>query len=121
MCCENGETVQNIICDCKKLAQREYKRRQDTVANLVHWKLCEMYNLERTEKWYEQGPKGVVENDVVKLIWDINIQCDNIIEARRPDLILVGKKRKSCVIVLLYQVIVEYVSKNSRRLKNIKT
>ena len=51
-----------------------------------------MRNLERTEKWYEHCPKGVVENYDVKLIWDINIQCDNIIEARRPDLILVDKR-----------------------------
>jgi len=99
MCREKGETVQHIICECKKLAQREYKRRHDTVAKLVHWTLCEKYNLERTERWYEHCPNGVVENDDIKLIWDINIQCDNIIEARRPDLILVDKKGKSCVIV----------------------
>ena len=37
-------------------------------------------------------------NDV-KLIWDINIQCDNVMEARRPDLILVDRKVKSCVII----------------------
>ena len=58
-----------------------------------------MHNLERPEKWYEHCPKGVVENDDVKLIWDINIQCNNIIEARRPDLILVVERGKSCVIV----------------------
>ena len=61
MCSEKGETVQHIICECKKLAQREYKRRHDTVAKLAHWKLCEMHNLERTDKWYEHCPKGVVE------------------------------------------------------------
>ena len=99
MCSEKGEPVQHIICEYKKLAQREYKRRHDTVAKLVYWKLCEMHNLERTEKWYEHCPKGVVENYDVKLIWDINIQCNNSIEARRPDLILVDKKGKSCVIV----------------------
>ena len=99
MCGERGETVQHIICECKKLAQREYKRRHDTVAKLVHWKLCEKHNLERKEKWYEHCPEGVVEDDDVKLIWDINIQCDNVIEARRPDLILVDKKAKSYVII----------------------
>ena len=31
MCGERGETVQHIICECKKLTQREYKRRHDTV------------------------------------------------------------------------------------------
>ena len=91
--------MQHIICECKRLVQLEYKRRHDTVAKLVHWKLCEKHNLERTERWYEHCPKGVVENYDVKLIWDINIQCNNIIEAGRPDLILVDKKGKSCVIV----------------------
>ena len=98
MCGERGETVQHIICECKKLAQREYKRRHDTVAKFVHWELCEKHNLERKEKWYEHCSKGAVEDDDVKLIWYINIQCA-IIEARRPDLILVNKKAKSCVII----------------------
>ena len=35
----------------------------------------------------------------VKLIWDINILCNNVIEARILDLILVEKKAKSCVII----------------------
>ena len=83
----------------KKLAQREYNRRHDIVAKSVHWKLCQNHNLERKEKWYEYHPEGVVEDDGVKLIWDINIQCDNGMEVRRPDLILMGKKTKSCVII----------------------
>ena len=61
--------------------------------------MYEKHNFERKEKWYEHCPEGAVEDDEVKLIWDINIQCDNVIEARRPDLILVGKKAKSCVII----------------------
>ena len=32
-------------------------------------------------------------------IMDINIQCDNDIETRRSDLILVDKKANSCVII----------------------
>ena len=91
--------MQHIICECKKLTQREYKRRHDTVAKLVHWKLCDKHNLERKEKWYEQCPEGVVEDDDVKLICDKNIQCDNAIEARRPYLIFVDKKTKSYVII----------------------
>ena len=71
MCGERGETVQYTKCECKKIAQREYKRRHKAVAKLVHWKLWEKYNLERKEKWYEHCPEGVVEDDDVKLIWDI--------------------------------------------------
>ena len=99
MCGNKGETVQHLICECSKLAQREYKRRHDNIAKLIHWKLCEKYGLERKEKWFEHCPEGAVENNDVKLIWDINIQCDNVIEARRPDLIILEKKTKSCIII----------------------
>ena len=30
MCGERRETLEHIICECKKLAQRGYKRRHDT-------------------------------------------------------------------------------------------
>ena len=56
--------------------------------------MCEKHNFERTKKWYEHCTEGAVEDDDVKLIW-----CDNIVEVRRPNLILVDKKPKSCVII----------------------
>ena len=49
--------------------------------------------------WYEHCPEGAVEDDDVELIWNINIQCNNVTEARRPDLILVDRKAKSCVMI----------------------
>ena len=58
---EKGETVQYAVCECKKLAQREYKRSHDTVAKLVHWKLCKKHNLEKKEKCYEHCPEGTVD------------------------------------------------------------
>ena len=48
--------------------------------------------MECSEKWNEHAPEGVVENDDVKLLRDVNIQCGNVIKARKPDLILVDKK-----------------------------
>ena len=30
-------------------------------------------------------PDGVEENDRCKILWDMTIQCDHIIEARRPE------------------------------------
>ena len=61
--------------------------------------MCEKHNLEQKEKWYKHCTEGVVEDDDVKLIWDVNIQRDNVMEARRPDLILVEKRAKSWVII----------------------
>ena len=40
MCGKRGESVQHIIGECKKLAQKEYKRSHDNVAKKIHWELC---------------------------------------------------------------------------------
>ena len=55
--------------------------------------------MERSEKWYEHKPKAALENTKVKLLWDFNIQCDRNIIARRPDLLLVDKERKHCLLI----------------------
>lgn len=41
----------------------------------------------------------VVENEDVKVLWDFNVFVDKFIEARRPDIILVKKEVKECVII----------------------
>ena len=92
ICGNKGETVQHIICECEKLAQKEYKRRHDNVAKRLHSDLCKKNGLKCNEKWYAHEPDGVVENDDIKLLWDFNIQCDNMIEARRPDIVILHKK-----------------------------
>ena len=50
-------------------------------------------------------PEGAVENEEVKLLWDITIRCDNVLEARKPDIVVVDKKkRKGMIFILLYQL-----------------
>ena len=39
-------------------------------------------------------PAPVLENDMHKLLWDFDIQMDHLISSRRPDLIMINKKRK---------------------------
>ena len=46
------------------------------------------------------NPAPVLENDSHILLWDFNIQTDQLIPARRPDLIIINKKKKRiCKIV----------------------
>ncbi len=45
------------------------------------------------------NPAPVLENDTHKLLWDFNIQTDHLIPARRPDLIKINKKKRTCKIV----------------------
>ena len=33
------------------------------------------------------------------MLWDINVQCDNVIEARRPDIIVIYKKERMGIII----------------------
>ena len=40
------------------------------------------------------NPAPVLENDSHKLLWDFNIPTDQLIPARRPDLIIINKKKK---------------------------
>ena len=35
----------------------------------------------------------------MKLYWDFNIYTDHVIEARRPDIVLVKKETKECVVI----------------------
>ena len=45
------------------------------------------------------NPATVLENDAHKLLWDFNIQTYHLILARRPDLIIINKKKGICKIV----------------------
>ena len=99
MCHQKGETINHILSECKMLAQKEYKRRHDNIVRLVHWKLCCKYDMSRGGKWYEHQPEGVVENEKCKILWDMTIQCDHVIKARRPDIVVVEKENNKAIIV----------------------
>ena len=45
------------------------------------------------------NPAPVLKNDTHKLLWDFNIQTDHQILARRPDLIIINKKKRIYKIV----------------------
>ena len=40
-----------------------------------------------------------MENEEVKVLWDINVQCDKVIETRRTDIILIDKKERKGIII----------------------
>ena len=83
----------------RKISIKRVKKWHDNVARYVHWPLCKEGGFERADKWYEQKPEAVIENANFKLLWDFTIQCDRVIEARRPDIVLVGKRSKEVKII----------------------
>ena len=48
---------------------------------------------------FENTNKPVLENETHKLVWDFEIQTDHKISARRPDLLIINKKKRTCRIV----------------------
>ena len=93
------EGIDHIVSGCSKLTQKEHKRSYDNLGKIVHWKLARKCNFEAGDKWYGHEPESVSENEDYKSLWDFSIQTDHVIETRRPDLVVVDKKEKSCKII----------------------
>ena len=99
LCGDRDETINHIMSECSKLAQREYKVRQDWVGKVIHWEMCKKFKFDHTNKLYMHNLAPVQENAMHKLLWDLNIQTGHLIPARRPDLIIINNKKRTCKIV----------------------
>ena len=91
---DRAETINHMISECSKLAQKEYKTRHDWIGKVIHWEMCKKLEFDHTNKWYTHNPAPVLENVTHKLLWDFDIQTDHIISARKQDLIIINKKKK---------------------------
>ena len=98
MCDKKSEAISHIVSECEKLAQKDYTRRHDNVARIVQWNLRGKSNLKKSEKWYEHAPEGVAENGEVNILWDVMIQCDREINARKPEIVVVNSNERSRAI-----------------------
>ena len=97
MCGEREETVAHIVSECKKLVQNEYKNwRRDKAAAIIHWELCKKHGVAVKEKWYGHKAEKVTETDEIKILWDIRIQTDKVIENSRPDVVVLNKIACKC-------------------------
>ena len=43
--------------------------------------------------------ESVLENETHKLLWDFQFQADQLISTRRPDLVIINKKKRTCLNV----------------------
>ena len=73
--------------------------RHDKVGQVIHWKLCQKFNIPCEDKWYDHDPEGVIENDQVKVLWDFRIQTDHQIEHNRPDVVVLDMIERSCYVI----------------------
>ena len=92
MCGKADESINHLLSDCSKMTQKEYKHRHDWMGKKTYWEVWKNYGIETKAKWYEHKPQAVYEIKEYKILWDFSIQIDHVIEARRPDMIIVEKK-----------------------------
>ena len=91
---DRDETINHIVSECSKLALKENKARHTLVGRVIHWEMRKKFKFDHANKWYMHNPVPVLENDAHKLLWDFDIQTDHLISARRPDLIIINKKKE---------------------------
>ena len=50
LCGNRNETINHIISECNKLAQKEYKARHDRLGKGIHWELYKKSKFDHTKK-----------------------------------------------------------------------
>ena len=56
LCDHRDETINHIISDCNKQAQKEYKSIRDLVEKVIYWELCKKMKFDNTTKGYINKP-----------------------------------------------------------------
>ena len=95
LCKKADGSIDHVVSGYSRLAQKDH----DNLGQIVHWKLARKCNFEAGNKRYDHEPESALEHEYYKNFWDFSIQTDNVIEAPRPDLVVVGKKRRTCKII----------------------
>jgi hypothetical protein len=93
LCNEKEETVDHLVSSCSKIAQTDYKDRLDQVARMIHWNLCNNYNLPAEEQLWHHYPDKIVENEQAKILWDFKIQTDRQIAHNISDITVIEPKK----------------------------
>ena len=61
ICNRYKETIDYIVSGCPELAKTEYIQRHNKAAASIHWKTCQHYNIQVSDKWYEHEPARLTD------------------------------------------------------------
>ena len=93
------ESIDHIVSSKLVVNLHRTKEYMRSLGKIVHWKVARKCNLEPGDKWYEHEPESILENEDYKILLDFSFHTDHVIEAPRPDLVVVDKKDRSCKII----------------------
>ena len=92
---ENRQNTEKSPGDLRRLAVAQTPDRPPVDADVKNSQGVNNDNNNNTNKRYMHNAAPVLENDSHKLLWDFNIQMDQLIPARRPDLIIINNKKEN--------------------------
>ena len=101
VCDQDTESVPHILAGCQTLLNRHlYTERHNTICKLIHFKLCQKYNI-RTESnnYWKHNPPEIEENEEVLLLYDCTIPTDVHVTHNRPDIVVKDKREQRCYII----------------------
>ena len=70
LCGDRDETINHLISEYSKLAQREYKTKYRWMNKVIHWELIKKFMFDYANKHYMHNPKSIMENEMHKIRWD---------------------------------------------------
>ena len=88
-------SIQELEGDMKKCKEKLIITVNNSIDNVKRNRKTKSRKPKHKNKWYIHNPVSVLENDTYKPLWDFDIQTDHLISARRPDLIIINKKKEN--------------------------
>ena len=84
--------MDHILSGCEALAGTEYITRHNKAAAYLHWRICQDYDIEVTNRWYEHKPETVMTIQTTTLLSyaDLAVNTDRTITvtANRADIVV---------------------------------
>ena len=65
----------------------------------IHLKICNHYDIEPSDKWYEHKPLPAIDTPIVTILRDFPIRADRTIQAKKPDIVIKYKQKKMCQLI----------------------
>jgi len=91
-CFEQEETIQHVLAGCPVLPLTSYIDCHNWIARVVHRHLCKLFDLPlSSDIWFSHKPLPVMENDLVKILWDFGLFTNIRIPNNIPDIVIFMK------------------------------
>ena len=94
LCGDRGETVNHIVSENSKLAQKKCKCKNYWIGNVNHLELWKRQKLDNSAKWYMHKPESVLQNEMHKNLKNFLMQSNHLIQARKPELVLLTRRKE---------------------------